>query len=106
MYVWTGGCEENVYGIGFETRRTWLIVKPTMELLNPIKVFLTIALIRISPSVGDGNGDLSTVSESFGSVESTNKSTPVLQSRDCKLDQLFNLIVYLEFSVRHFSFIT
>jgi len=66
-----------------------------MELLNPIKVFLIIALIRISPSVGDGNGDLSTVSESFGGVESTNKSTPVL-SRDCKLDQLFNLIVIKE----------
>jgi len=38
-----------------------------MELLGPIKAFLAVALIRVSPSVGDDNvGDLSTVSESFG----------------------------------------
>lgn len=38
-----------------------------MELLGPIKAFLAVALIHVSPSVGDGNvGDLSTVSESFG----------------------------------------
>lgn len=37
-----------------------------MELLGPIKAFLAVALIRVSPSIGDGNvGDLSTVSESF-----------------------------------------
>lgn len=33
-----------------------------MELLGPIKAFLAIALIHVSPSIGDGNGDLSTVS--------------------------------------------
>lgn len=38
-----------------------------MKLLGPIKAFLAVALIRVSPSVGDDNvGDLSTVSESFG----------------------------------------
>lgn len=33
-----------------------------MELLGPIEAFLAIALIRVSPSIGDSNGDLSTVS--------------------------------------------
>lgn len=38
-----------------------------MGFFNPLKAFLAVALIRISPSVGDGIGDdivnLSTVSE-------------------------------------------
>jgi len=48
-----------------ETRRQQNVTRrprPTMELLNPIKAFLAVVLIRIDPS--DGNGDLSTVSGS------------------------------------------
>lgn len=57
--------------VGFETHHRQNVTRegPTMGLLGPLKAFLVVALIRISPSVGDGIGDdiadLSTVSENY-----------------------------------------
>lgn len=42
--------------------RTWLVVRPTMELLHSMKALLIVALIRVSPSLCDDSDDLSTVS--------------------------------------------
>jgi len=77
----------NVYGS--DSRRavdkTWLVVRPTMELLNPIKAFLAVTLIHVGSSIDDGNGDLSTVSESFGVLKI---QTDWLRSRDWTLNRL------------------